>query len=259
MLKLDLDKLPVYHHCGERQFFENEKHVNRYCAESVLILMRKGVLRFSEDGKEIELFPGEYYIQRTGLWQQGLKPCDLPNYFYIHFYGNFDENGQLPIKGNFNLDEVNDYIDKLLRLPPEEKGVEPTGLFYNILSKLACSRKKPSSAEKVRNYIIENYDKPITLSELATLLFLSKNQTINIFKNAFGKTPYRYLSDLRLEKACELIISSNRPISEICYSVGFSDYSVFYKAFEKKYSVSPADYRALKTKSLDLSGKIITK
>ena len=253
MLKLDFNKLPVYHHCGERQFFENEKHVNRYCEESVLILMRKGVLRFSEDGNEIELFPGEYYIQRAGLWQQGLKPCDLPNYFYIHFYGDFKENGQLPIKGNFNLDEVKDYIDELLRLPPEEKGVKPTGLFYNILCNLSQSQRKQTSAEKVRDYIVKNYAKPVTLTELSKLLFVSKNQTITVFKKEFEKTPYRYLSDLRLEKACELIISSNRPISEICYSVGFSDYSVFYKAFEKKYSISPADYRALRTKRLDLT------
>lgn len=41
MLKLDLETPPRYRYCGERQFFKNEKHVSRFCPESVLILMER--------------------------------------------------------------------------------------------------------------------------------------------------------------------------------------------------------------------------
>lgn len=259
MLKLDLETPPRYRYCGERQFFKNEKHVSRFCPESVLILMRKGVLRFSEDGNEKELFPGEYYIQQAGLWQEGLKTSDLPNYFYIHFNGNFSFDGQLELRGTYNIDAVENDVKTLKNLPYEKTGMEPTRLFYNILHNLCVTEKAPSTAEILRDYVSKNYCESITLSDLSKLAFISKNQVITVFKNTFKKTPYKYLNDLRLEKACELILSTDRPIYSIALSVGFADYSVFYKAFEKRYDISPADYRAIRTKRIDLSGKITEK
>lgn len=258
MLKLDFDSLPKYCFCGERQFLKNEKHVTRYSKESVLILMRKGTLRFSEDGKEIELKAGEYYIQRAGLKQVGFKESDLPNYFYVHFNGNFSKIGRLEPRGTFDIEKVDEDIKKLLSFPPEDTGMEPTRIFYNILHELSFNEKPKTLADELRDYIIRNYDGQITLEKLSNKAYISKNQVINIFKKAFKKTPYKYLNDLRLDKSCELILSTDRPINIIAYSVGFSDYSVFYRAFIKKYDISPADYRAVRTLKLELDGKITT-
>ena len=62
-MKLDMNILPKYIFSGIRQFFPNEKHINRTFQECVLILMFKGTLRFNEGDVDIELNPGEYYIQ----------------------------------------------------------------------------------------------------------------------------------------------------------------------------------------------------
>ena len=89
MLKLSFDELPHYIYSNNRQFFPGEYHMDRLFDEDVLILMRKGRLRFHEDGTLVKLNAGEYYIQRAGLYQQGLVPSDSPNYFFFHFHGIF--------------------------------------------------------------------------------------------------------------------------------------------------------------------------
>ena len=85
MEKLSFEKMPHYIFSVNRQFEKNEYHMNRIFNESVLILMRKGVLRFNENGVPVQLNAGEYYIQKAGLNQQGVTPSDSPNYFFIHF------------------------------------------------------------------------------------------------------------------------------------------------------------------------------
>lgn len=63
--------LPRFHTCNKKVFRPNEYHVTRLARHSVLILMLDGVLRFSEDGNDLELCFGEYYIQREGLPLRG--------------------------------------------------------------------------------------------------------------------------------------------------------------------------------------------
>lgn len=62
---IDLNKPITYIHSSLRFFNEKEHHINRFCEENVLLLVYKGVLRFSENGIEHEVRPGEYYIQKA--------------------------------------------------------------------------------------------------------------------------------------------------------------------------------------------------
>ena len=74
--------------CAMKRFEANEFHIIRIYAYSVLILMMRGVLRFREDGREVSVVPGEYYIQREGLFQEGMPmEGEPPVYFYIEFKG----------------------------------------------------------------------------------------------------------------------------------------------------------------------------
>lgn len=59
------------------------------------------------------------------------------------------------------------------------------------------------------------------------------------FKETYGMGPYEYLLKLRLEKATELLLQSDHPISLICRQVGYKYPSSFIIAFRKKYGVTP--------------------
>ncbi len=110
MEKLSFEKLPHYFFSANRQFEENEYHMDRVYELSVLLLIRKGVLRFTENGVPVEVSAGEYYIQKAGIQQCGVAPSDAPNYYFIHFRGHYSKAGALPLKGKFNIDVIQPII-----------------------------------------------------------------------------------------------------------------------------------------------------
>ncbi|MBQ8558680.1 MAG: helix-turn-helix transcriptional regulator [Tyzzerella sp.] len=247
MIGLSFDKLPHYIYSNHRQFHTHEHHIDRIFNEDVLILMRKGILRFSEDNEPVELHANEYYLQRAGLHQTGILESEKPNYFFIHFNGTFEENGNLPLRGTFQSKSIQPLLDEMMLLGLESPKIEYERLFYTLLSELAKQQRGETMAEKIRSYLLQNYTNPISLQDISDhCCFLSKNSIVNIFKKTYGKTPYRYLTDYRLDRASEYLVSTQRSLSTIAFDVGFGDYTVFYRAFVEKYGISPKDYRAIK-------------
>lgn len=244
MDNLSFERIPQYCFSANRQFDAGECHMHRLYKLSVLLLMRKGVLRFTENGIPIELGEGEYYIQKAGLLQEGPVPSDSPNYYFIHFKGHFCKAGALPIRGKFDIDKIQPIIERFDRLGNAAERIEHECLFYTLLCALKKQIPQKTVAERLRTHILENFAGDIPLDELTRVSLLSKNQTINVFKDTYGVTPHKYLVDFRLQKASELVLATNMSISEICFAVGFSEYSGFYKAFLKKYGASPQEYRS---------------
>lgn len=240
---LSFEKVPHFLFSSNKQFEAGEKHITRIYDISALILMRRGVLNFFEDGKYIELQPGEYYIQKPNLLQQGIKPSNKPNYYFIHFRGHYSKGGSLPLRGRFDINKIQPLIEKLDKLGDSSELLEKEKVFYEILIALKESRNLTSIPEKIRSFITDNYNKKITLHDISRHVLLSKNQTINIFREKYDITPHQFLIKMRLRKASELIISTNDSFQEICYAVGFTDYSNFYKEFKKEFNESPKDYR----------------
>jgi AraC-like DNA-binding protein len=88
---------------------------------------------------------------------------------------------------------------------------------------------------------------------LSSFTFISKNQMTELFKESFGTTPHKYITELRLLEACELLLSTNRSLTTIANNVGYSDYSIFYKAFYAKFKISPKEYRILSDKNKSIT------
>lgn len=246
MYGLSFDNLPHYIYSNNRQFLENEHHMERVFDEDVLLLVRKGTLRFSENGVPIEVRAGEYYLQRAGLRQTGPVPSDIPNYFFIHFHGTFCENGKLPLRGTFDEASIMPIVDAIRLLGNIASPLEYERHFYALLSELCKQQHNETLAESILVYLVRHYKENLALTDLCAKFFLTKNQIISVFHSAYGRTPHRYLMDYRLEKAAELLVTTNRPIGGIAYEVGFQEYSVFYRAFLSKYEISPADFRKIK-------------
>lgn len=246
MIGLSFEQLPHYIYSNSRQFLPNEHHMDRIFNEDVLIIMQKGILRFSENGIPVELHAGEYYLQRAGLFQEGPLASDTPNYFFFHFHGKFEEGGKLPLRGTFKYETLHPVIEAIELLGIAAPKLEYERLFYNLLSELAKQQHNETLAEGIHAYLLKHYTKSVTLDDVAEKFFLSKNQIIYIFKAAYGKTPHKYLTDYRLDRAREYLVSTTRPLVVISTDVGFEEYSVFYRAFTSRYGVSPAGYRAMK-------------
>jgi len=89
-----------------------------------------------------------------------------------------------------------------------------------------------------------HYADPFSADTLAEIAGMSRFHFFRAFKSHTGRTPYRYLKDIRLEKAAEMLREqSESTITEICFKAGFASHSHFASVFYKKTGMTPREYR----------------
>lgn len=98
-------------------------------------------------------------------------------------------------------------------------------------------------APDVLEYIKENHNKKITLTELARKSFYNPSYFSKRFKECYGMSVTEYINDIRIKEAISCIQSTNDTIESICYHVGFSDKKQFYKHFKLATGMTPEVYR----------------
>lgn len=89
-------------------------------------------------------------------------------------------------------------------------------------------------------FIDTSYADNINLDNISDEASFSKFHFIRLFKQIYGKTPHQYLTVVRIEKAMQLL--QDKPVSEVCFSVGFDSLSSFSGLFRRIVGVSPSIY-----------------
>ena len=244
MQGINLDKPITYRVASFRYFEKGECHCTRFCEENVLVMVFSGVLRFSENGNQIEVKAGEYYIQKKNCYQGGEIPSDSPKYLYAHFNGEWtDGASSLAYKGNFDYNDLIGLMQKLdYSSHNNELYSQQQYLFLKLLLSLKERVKKPSLAQEISGYIENNF-KTVTLDSLCKQFNYSKNYIIRIFNKEFGVSPVSYINDIKIKCATYLLETTSLPVSEIAETSGFNDYPYFYKRFSLKTGLSPQSWR----------------
>ncbi|MCY7714650.1 AraC family transcriptional regulator [Bacillus altitudinis] len=83
----------------------------------------------------------------------------------------------------------------------------------------------------------------ITIQELAEKFNLSQSYLSKYLARKLGKSFSEIRQEIRLEKACEMITSSNLQINDIATAVGYQNVEHFIRLFKKKYHLTPYQYR----------------
>ncbi len=96
---------------------------------------------------------------------------------------------------------------------------------------------------RVIDYIDENLEGDLTLGRLATVACLSRYHFARAFKAAVGRSPHRYVSEKRLERAKALLTAGDLPLVDIALSLQFSCQANFSRAFREVTGVTPGQYR----------------
>ena len=96
---------------------------------------------------------------------------------------------------------------------------------------------------EVLDYINDNLDQELSITELAGLVHMSYYYFIRLFKQSTGLTPHCYIIQQRLELAKQLLRSTDLSILEISYRVGFRCQSRFATVFHQHLNISPRQYR----------------
>ena len=97
--------------------------------------------------------------------------------------------------------------------------------------------------EKAFEYLNQNFDKQVTLAEVARLAGMTEVSFSRFFKNRSGKTFIDSLNDIRLGHASRMLIDTTHSISEIAYNCGFNNISNFNRIFKKKKGCTPKEFK----------------
>ena len=111
----------------------------------------------------------------------------------------------------------------------------------NILSKRA--EKSNSIIKMAKEYIQKNFGKDISLDDVSRVVNVSPYYFSKIFKDDTGENFIEYLTGVRIDKAKELLETTEYSMKEICSMVGYSDPNYFSRSFKKNVGITPTEYK----------------
>jgi AraC-like DNA-binding protein len=118
-------------------------------------------------------------------------------------------------------------------------------LIDNTFSVITPSATQTERIQKIYAYIIENYQNDIDLNAISAIVHLTPTAFCRYFKKMTRKTFVDVVTEFRVKHACQLLTTTEKSVSDICFESGFGNISYFNKEFKKAIGHSPLVYRKL--------------
>lgn len=139
----------------------------------------------------------------------------------------------------------------------EQHEYEYLSVFYKVLGYLTSNFIKKAKTDagmsmqqksqmrtlQINEYIMNNYNQPISLKSLADTLYLSEGYLSRYFKKIYNMSFSAYLRQVRLSHAMSELLYTDKAILQIALDNGFSSISFFNKVFKEEYGKSPSHIR----------------
>jgi len=97
--------------------------------------------------------------------------------------------------------------------------------------------------QRALEYIRDNFDRPISVMEVAEHVALSYHHLCRKFRKETGLTVVELISRMRIEKAKNLLVTTPDPVNEIARQVGFTSTVQFHRTFRKQTDDTPMQFR----------------
>ena len=232
-----------------------------------LVLSGKG--SFRPGGETFALQAGDVFlIKPSQLCTYSADPEDPWEYIWVGFNGacanklvaKLPFSDAAPVHHARNPDVLRDALKEIYRA----RGMEPcdeatmVGSLYLFIAALMKEtregepRAASSSSQYVLNaikYIQFNFSHDISIDDVAKSVGVSRSHLYRVFMSNVGKSPIDYLTEYRINEACNLLRTSNLSIAEVATSVGFFDQFYFSRVFKKAVGVPPSRYLVVQEKS----------
>lgn len=157
----------------------------------------------------------------------------------------------------------------------DSRGIERVGLFLSFLNRLNQSSdyqllstvQMQSSADEhtleriniVVDYVMLHFENAITVQEVAQRINMSETHFSRFFRKATGLRFIAFLNRIRIQRACELLSTSDDQITAISYAVGYNTLANFNRQFHELKGVTPREYRSASRERLVGDEKARTK
>ncbi len=154
---------------------------------------------------------------------------------------------------SFKIKNINSYIESFKQArrhqTQKESGYDSKikSELYNIIYNMQFEYNIPYANFKVIepavNYIHSKYYKEnISITYLAELCGISTVHLRNTFIKKFAISPIKYINDLKMIRAKELLSSQFYTVGEVCFLSGYNDESYFCREFKKHFNITPSEY-----------------
>jgi AraC-like DNA-binding protein len=220
-------------------------------------------LNFCIDGEGILHTPtGEYPLKKGTVFfclpsvPYGIETVKDLKFTYIGYMGEKAQafNHKFNIsEGNCVFNEFSHLLDiwlKAIVFPPELTEVYAEGLFHCTFAEIASLTVQSESvkndlqaASLVKKHVDENFaDSNLSLDTLCKALSYNAKYLSNVFSKKFGINFKKYLSDIRINNACNLIKKGFTSIKDVAFLCGFNDPLYFSKVFKQKLGITPTEF-----------------
>ena len=204
----------------------------------------------------------DYFEEKTGKVAKAIAIHFKRNYLGPSFFETPEmiHLSELFDRARFGIKflNINNELIKAIENMTEMVGFEKTMAFLNILNRLAnhktyqlfASQGYINSLRNIENktldtihaYIFNNFNKAITLEEVAKVANMNTSAFSRFFKRVNRKTFSRYLAEIRIGYACKLLLENKYNIAGVCYESGFHNLSNFNRQFKLIMKKTPTSY-----------------
>lgn len=180
---------------------------------------------------------------------------------YLSRFMNNEENQFILIRPNNNLTKkLTEYVDNIKNEYIQKELAYEISIkanVYNILTflyrikalfdvKSIFDFKSLDKVLPILQFIDENYQEPITLEKISSIVNLNQSYFCRLFKKATNSTLMEYINFVRISKAEKLLSTTENNIVEISLETGFSSVSYFNRTFKRYKNCTPTAYRRIK-------------
>jgi AraC-type DNA-binding domain-containing proteins len=245
-----------------------------------MVYMKKGDAVFEIAGQPVVLGPNDIVIIKPRQLHKFIVKSDTGcDFIVLSFKFENRINGEyseVPLEDFLNfvtsketgpfitlkVSQKNEIVTILNRIIKELESSEPGSEFLNHLLVMevfvlisralkmewenSIKGKSPKLRELIGisiNFIHNNFERDISLGNIARFVFLSPSYFTRAFKDETGMSPISYLLKIRIDRARELLADTSLKISDIALSVGFSNQQRFNEMFKKYTKMTPLQYR----------------
>jgi AraC-like DNA-binding protein len=158
------------------------------------------------------------------------------------------------IKGN-TRNQITAIMEQMLTM----NGLQRLSLLFSIFDILASTNeyellaspvfaqdthfKSSDHFRKINEYIMQNFHKDISLSEIASVANMAITTFCNFFKSHYRVTFVEYLNTVKIGQACKLLSQNELNIVEVAYECGFNNLANFNKQFKNFKGMTPSEYK----------------
>ncbi len=209
----------------------------------------RGIFRSGE--KSYPVRAGQFFVIRPFEVTQYQADEQEPwEYIWIGFTAGLPLPEKLQTASVFTSNRCGHIFSSLLEAEILKEGRELylCGKIYQLLSQITQEESgDPDYVEQAKTYIESNYMKEISIQELARKLNLNRSYFSSLFRKKTGKSPQQYLTDHRMERACQLMTEYGYTPGQAALSTGYADIFCFSRMFRRHFGISPSEYCRQKT------------